>query len=101
MTTERKFSTTTSDRRTRRASTSAPCGVFRSRHRLRLLRCRFCSSEPRRRPVTEPRSCGGGGSTRITSAPQSDSRRTAAGPARAMDRSSTVMPDSGRSADGA
>src|SRR5476651_462794 len=63
----------------------------------RLLRCRFWKSEPSRLPASSSASPSpGGGSTRITSAPQSASVRTQDGPARARVRSITLNRDSGR-----
>src|SRR5471032_2528952 len=75
---------------------SRPSSVFRFSVMARLLRCRFWKSEPSRRPsISSGSPSPGGGSTRITSAPQSASVRTQEGPARASVRSITLNRDSG------
>src|SRR5476651_2457264 len=75
---------------------SRPWSVFRFSVMARLLRCRFWKSEPSRLPMISLDSPAlGGGSTRITSAPQSASVRTQDGPARASVRSITLKRDSG------
>src|SRR5258705_490325 len=80
--------------------TPRPSSAFRFSVMARLLRCRFWKSEPSRRPTTSLASpASGGGSTRITSAPQSASVRTQDGPARAKVKSSTLNRDSGRRGD--
>jgi hypothetical protein len=92
----RMFSTTTSAFSASFIRTSRPSAVFRFSVMARLLRCRFWKSEPSRRPTNSPASpLSGGGSTRITSAPQSASVRTQDGPARARVRSITLKRDSG------
>src|SRR3954451_3057430 len=94
------FSTMTSACSARRMKTSRPSSVLRFSVMARLLRCRFWKSEPSRRPTTSLASpASGGGSMRITSAPQSASVRTQDGPARARVRSSTLNRDSGKRGD--
>src|SRR5258708_26015863 len=94
------FSTMTSACSASRMKTSRPSSVFRFSVMARLLRCRFWKSEPSRRPTTSLTSpASGGGSTRMTSAPQSASVRTQDGPARARVRSSTLKRDSGNRGD--
>src|ERR1700733_6450617 len=95
----RMFSTTTSACSASRSRISRPCSLFRFSVMARLLRCRFWKSEPSRRPTSSPASpSSGGGSTRITSAPQSASVRTQEGPARAKVRSITLKRASGSGA---
>src|SRR5262249_7465507 len=90
------FSTTTSACSASRSRISRPSSLFRLSVMARLLRCRFWKSEPSRRPTSSPASLSsGGGSTRITSAPQSASVRTQEGPARAKVRSMTLKRDNG------
>src|SRR4051812_45890344 len=92
----RMFSTMTSACSASRIRISRPSSVFRFNVMARLLRCRFWKSEPSRRPTSSLASASsGGGSTRITSAPQSASVRTQDGPARASVRSITLNRDSG------
>src|SRR5450432_4466022 len=92
----RMFSTTTSAASASRIRISRPSSVFRFSVMARLLRCRFWKSEPSRRPsISSGSPSPGGGSTRITSAPQSASVRTQDGPARAKVRSITLNRDSG------
>src|SRR6201994_5137665 len=90
------FSMTTSACSTSRSRISGASSFFRFKVMARLLRCRFWKSEPSRRPTSSPASpSSGGGSTRITSAPQSAKVRTQDGPARARVRSITLKRDSG------
>src|SRR6201992_1881189 len=92
----RMFSITTSACSASRSRISRPSSLFRLSVMARLLRCRFWKSEPSRRPTSSFISPSvGGGSTRITSAPQSASVRTQDGPARARVRSITLKRDSG------
>src|ERR1700760_3179115 len=90
------FSMTTSACSTSRSRISGASSFFRFKVMARLLRCRFWKSEPSRRPTSSPASpSSGGGSTRITSAPQSARVRTQDGPARASVRAMTLKRDNG------
>src|SRR5580692_3194305 len=87
------FSTTTSARSASLRKAAWPFSDFRSRLMKRLLRCRFWKSNPSRAITSRP---SPGGSTAITSAPQSARCRTQVGPARARVRSKTRSPARGR-----
>src|SRR3978361_463147 len=94
------FSTMTSACSASRMNTSRPSSVFRFSVMARLLRWRFWKSEPSRRPTTSLASpASGGGSTRITSAPQSASVRTQDAPRGANGRSRTLKRGSGKRGD--
>ncbi len=90
LTSGRKFSTTMSAFFTSFRKSSIPSGSFRFRVRLRRLRCRFCQSAVLRPAPNAPSaSSAAGRSILMTSAPQSASWRTAVGPERTRERSST------------